>query len=261
MYSRAKAETTGMADRSETLPRLKRSVLSTDIYEHLRAFVLAGKLKPGSRLVEERLASQMGTSRAPLREAIWMLKGDGLVTGSGRDTRVVALSADDIRELHMLRATLETLLFQSAARIISTGDIAGLERLLEQMQLAAAEGSREHLSNLDYEFHRRLCRMSGLPRVYRVWQDQHLLFRLWLNVVAEAEDDPATIAAHHVTLLDAVRSRDPAVIARETTNHIYGISSAFSTERSDWAKEHAILVGDPFGIAHNNRRPRRSDVV
>ena len=238
-----------MADGSKALPRLERSGLSKDIYEHLRAFILAGKLKPGSRIVEERLARQMGTSRAPLREAIWMLKGDGFVTGSGRDTRVVALSADDIRELHLLRATLETLLIQSAARIISTGDIAGLEWLLGQMQLAAAEGRRGQLSELDYEFHRRLCRKSELPRVYRVWRDQHLLFRLWLNVVAEAEDDPATIAAHHFTLLDAVRSRDPAVIAREATNHIYGNSSAFATERSDWAKEHAILVGDPFGIA------------
>jgi hypothetical protein len=35
---------------------------------------------------------------------------------------------------------------------------------------------------------------------------------------------------------------------RETTDHIYGICSAFATERSEWAKEHAILVGDPFGI-------------
>jgi DNA-binding GntR family transcriptional regulator len=249
MNLRARAETAGVADGSEVLPRLKRSVLSTDIYEHLRAFVLAGKLKPGMRIVEERLARQMGTSRAPLREALWMLRSDGLVTGSGRDTRVVALSADDIRELHLLRATLETLLFQSAARVISTGEIAGHERLLGQMQLAAAEGRRGQLSDLDYEFHRRLCRVSDLPRVYRVWRDQHVLFRLWLNVVAEAEDDPATIVAHHVTLLDAVKSRDPAVIARETTNHIYGISSAFATERSEWAKEHAILVGDPFGIA------------
>ena len=249
MDSRAQAETAGMANGSEALPRLKRSVLSEDVCEHLRAFILTGKLKPGSRIIEERLAGQMGTSRAPLREAILMLKGEGLVTGSGRDTRVVALSADDIRELHLLRATLETLLFQSAARIISAGEIAGLERLLGEMQLAAAEGRREQLSDLDYEFHRRLCRISDLPRVYRVWQDQHVLFRLWLNVVAEAEDDPVTIAAHHVTLLDAVKARDPAVIAREVTNHIYGISTAFALERSEWAKEHAILAGDPFGIA------------
>ena len=238
-----------MADGSEVLPRLKRSVLSEDICEHLRAFVMKGRLKPGSRIVEERLARQMGTSRAPLREAILKLKGEGLVTGSGRDTRVVALSDDDIRELQLLRATLEKLLFQSATCNIMACEIAGLERLLGEMQLAAAEGRREQLSDLDYEFHRRLCRMSGLPRVYRVWQDQHVLFRLWLNVVAEAEDDPATIAAHHVTLLDAVKARDPAVIAREVTNHIYGISNAFATERSEWAREHAILVGDPFGIA------------
>ena len=43
--------------------------------------------------------------------------------------------------------------------------------------------------------------------------------------------------------------RAPAIIARETTNHIYGISSACATERSKWAKEHAILVGDAEGVA------------
>jgi hypothetical protein len=63
------------------------------------------------------LASRhLGTSRAPLRESLWRLRGAGLVTGSGRDTRTVALTADDIRELHLLRTTLEALLYQNSVR-------------------------------------------------------------------------------------------------------------------------------------------------
>lgn len=230
------------------LPRVERSSLSDDIYERLRAFILEGRLEPGSRIVEERLAKQLGTSRAPLREAIWRLKSDGLIIGSGRETRTVALTVDDVREFHLLRTTLETLLYQSAARSISTSETSELEQLVEQMLLAAAEGERERLLELDYEFHQKLARASGLPRAYRVWQDQHVLYRMWLNVVAESGGDAGEIAAHHKVLLEAVKSQEPDAIAREVAKHIYGFGHAFASERRAWAQERALLVGDPTNI-------------
>jgi DNA-binding GntR family transcriptional regulator len=216
----------------------------------LRDFILSGRLRQDHRIVEERLASQLGVSRAPLREAIWQLKADGLIVGSGRSTRVVALSQRDIRELHLLRTTLETTLYQSAAVVISDDDVAVLERLIRKMEMVAvSEQRREQLARLDFEFHQTLCQIPDLPRVRGVWEDQHILFRLWLNVVAEAGDDPMTIARHHRTLLDAVASGDPARIAVETSSHIYGITGALSTERRRWAREHATLAGDPYLLA------------
>jgi DNA-binding GntR family transcriptional regulator len=234
----------------ELLPRVQRSALSDDVYGTVRDHILRGRLKPDHRIVEERLAAQLGVSRAPLREAIWQLKADGLIVGSGRSTRVVALSQRDIRELHLLRATLETTLYQSAALVISDDEVAALERVIRKMEMvASSDQSSEKIAQLDLEFHRLLCEVPDLPRVRAVWEDEHILFRLWLNLVAEAHDDPAVIAGHHRTLLAAVTSGDPARIAVETSNHIYGITSALSTERRRWAAEHARLAGDPYGVA------------
>lgn len=246
------AGSAGEADAGdEALPQVqRRSGLSDDVYGTLRDFILGGRLKADHRIVEERLARQLGVSRGPLREAIWQLKADGLIVGSGRSTRVVALSQRDIRELHLLRTTLETTLYQSAATIISDDDVEALERLIRKMEMvSASEDRREQIARLDFEFHRTLCGVADLPRVFGVWEDQHVLFRLWLNLVAEAEDDPQTIAEHHRTLLSAVTSGDPATIALETLNHIYGITSALRTERHRWAREHAAMAGDPYSVA------------
>lgn len=249
MDTRAHADNVSTIEGNETLTRVERVSLSENIYERLHDFILTGRIKPGSRIIEERLAEQLGTSRAPLREAIWRLRGDGLVTGFGRDTRVVCLQAEDIRELHLLRTSLETLLYQSAASNVTTKIMVRLEWLVENMLTAAANSERKRLSELDYEFHQTLARASSLPRAYRVWCDQHMLFRLWLNMVAETEDDAEEIAAHHSLLLEAVKSREPDAIAHAIVNHIYDLGRAFASERSEWKKERAIIVGDAKGLA------------
>lgn len=238
-----------VADESP-LPRVQRSALSDNVYAVVREHILRGHLAPDSRVVEEQLSQQLGVSRAPLREAIWQLKADGLIVGQGRSTRVVALSQRDIRELHLLRVTLETTLYQHAAKIITESDTAALERLIRKMELvSASDRSGEKIAELDFEFHQRLCQIPDLPRVFAIWEDKHVLFRLWLNLVVEAHDDPMTIAQHHRVLLEAVTSGDARRIAAETSHHIYGISKALVTERRRWELEHAEMIGDPYGIA------------
>ncbi|WP_162606302.1 GntR family transcriptional regulator [Jiangella asiatica] len=236
----------------DVLPKVQRSALSEDVYSSLREVILRGRLKPDQRIVEERLAAQLGVSRAPLREAIWQLKADGLIVGAGRSTRVVALSQRDIRELHLLRTTLETTLYQSAATVISEKEIEALDRLVRKMEMVtASEQCHQQIAQLDFEFHQSLCEVPDLPRVRSVWEDQHVLFRLWLNVVAEAEDDPMAIARHHRILLEAVVDGDPSRIAVETARHVYLISDAFHTERRRWIREHAEQAGDPYHLVEH----------
>lgn len=231
------------------LPRVQRSSLNDDVYEAVREHILTGRLAADARIVEEKLASQLGVSRAPLREAIWQLKADGLIVGSGRSTRVVALSQRDIRELHLVRVTLETSLYQSAALLISDDDVTELQGLIQQMELASQERYWEQIADLDLRFHQMLCEISDLPRLRAVWQEQHVLFRLWLNLVAETREEAAVIAGHHRDLLAAVRSNDPVLIARETSHHVYCTGHALVEERRRWELEHAVLSGDPYGIA------------
>ena len=222
------------------LPK-EHKVLSHDIYDSIRDAILDGRLEPGERIVETAIAEQMGVSRAPLREALRQLERDGLLdVETHRETRVVSLGLDDIKELHLIRTVLETLAYQYAAQRLSNKDMAPFEILVENMEKAAQAGDANLLGQYDYEFHELLCKSSGWPRLYRIWSDQHVLLRLWFNVVAKSHDNKMiATATSHRFLLEAIKANDKNAIARQVYDHIYFSGPTYLKERARWANEAA----------------------
>jgi DNA-binding GntR family transcriptional regulator len=219
--------------------------LGESVYEAIRSAILDGSLAPGTRIVEEALARQMHVSRAPLRQALWFLKRDGLIIDeSARTTRVVTLDADSIRELHVIRTLLETVAYQSAATRISSSEINDITTILESMQVAADGGDRNAVARLDYEFHQALCQASGMPRLVEIWEKQHVLFRLWLNMVGQTlvERDDHIVASHQA-ILEAVIEGDPDRIFNHVLEHVYLVGGALRTERRRWAAEQPRVTG------------------
>lgn len=236
------------------LPRIEaseRGALGENVYEALRGAILEGVLAPGARIVEEALARQLEVSRAPLREALWLLKRDGLIVDeSARTTRVVQLDADSIRELHLLRTMLESAAYQRASHRITTQQVEAIEKIIADMQSAADENDRSRVARLDYEFHSALCEASGMPRLVEMWEQQQVLFRLWLNMVGQTLVDSADhIADSHRRILDAVLQGDPEHIFTHVLEHVYLVGSALSTERRRWAAEQP-RVGAPIDLNH-----------
>ena len=232
-----------MPDEEDMSPfsKQKKISLSASIYEEIRNAILSGELEPGERIVETNVAEKMGVSRAPLREALRHLQKEGLVSVKAhRETRVVSFTLDDIKELHLLRATLETLAFQLTAKRNDQDTLHHIEEIVLKMEEAANKNDATTLAICDYDMHKELCKASGLPRLYRVWRDQHALLHIWLNVVAKAHDgDMINTAAAHRILYEAVISNDEKRIATEVFNHIYTISPAYKDERRKWANEAA----------------------
>ena len=221
------------------LTPVERGGLGESVYGALRQAILEGSLAPGARIVEESLASQLAVSRAPLREALWLLKRDGLlIDESARTTRVVKLDAESIRELHLIRTLLETAACQRAALRITSEEIAAIELTITAMQRAADEGDRTAVARLDYEFHRALCTASGMPRLVEMWEQQHVLFRLWLNMVGQTLVESVDhIAASHRAIFDAVLQGEPDIIFEHVLEHVYLVGGALRTERQRWAAE------------------------
>ncbi len=234
----------------ESLVGADRGSLGETARDAIREAILTGALPPGTRLVEESIAKQMGVSRATLRQALWMLKRDGLIVDeSARTTRVVTLDAGSVRELHFIRVLLESAAYQMAAKRITSDEIAGIEVILEQMQAAADAEDRVVVASLDYAFHRSLCEASGMPRLVEIWDQQQVLFRLWLNMVGQTLNESVDhIAITHRVILDAVLNGDPAEIFERVHEHVYLVGDALKTERRRWADEQPQL-GAPQTIA------------
>lgn len=134
------------------------------VHARLRAEILDGLLPPGSRLREERIAHEQGTSRTPVREAIRRLVAEGLaVLEPRRGAEVAAWETEDLEELFELRILLEG---YAAARAATSGtaDTAALGRLCEQMEAIREPPEHDEITRLNLEFHRAIHR-AGSRRV------------------------------------------------------------------------------------------------
>lgn len=155
--------------RGSREPAAKSGGTSTErIVEELRHAILEGVLRPGKRLRAETLASQFGSSRTPVREALLRLEVEGLVEVQPRRGAVVRpFDAADLLDLYEVRTLLEP---YAAARAATRIDAAALERLKELCTLAAERDSGERASVQDqiawnHEFHLIIRESADSPRV------------------------------------------------------------------------------------------------
>src|SRR5436309_11384802 len=106
--------------------------------QSLREAIIAGKLKPGERLIEQKLASQLGIGQPTIREALKELEYQGFVRKlPNRATYVTDLSTADMQKMFEVRMALETLAVERAARNITEAGLSQLRRHLETMANAA----------------------------------------------------------------------------------------------------------------------------
>jgi DNA-binding GntR family transcriptional regulator len=161
--------------------------------------------------VEAELATQLGVSRGPLREATQRLVQEGLLRSElNRGLFVVQLGADDVRDVYMARAAIE----RAAVSLILRGDHAkaadALTKVHREMVRAAGRGDRAALSDADLRFHEVLVSLSGSPRLTRMHRTLLVETRMCLGAL-EATDRPAADAvAEHAALAEAVRRGDEA---------------------------------------------------
>lgn len=134
------------------------SSLHGQVVDELRQRILTRRLKAGERLVEVRLAEELGVSRNPVREAIRVLASEGLVeVNARRGASVINMTMQEARETIEVRAVLEGQNARLAARRHDKQVIKRIEAVLSKGALAVAHGSVEQLSDLNQQFHRELA--------------------------------------------------------------------------------------------------------
>ena len=220
-------------------PEPRREPLSRQALNSLREAILSGSLKPGERLVEERLSAELGMSRVPIREAIKQLIAEGLAVPAegapgGRGAQVAEMTEGFAQDLIEVRAVLEGLTARLAARHCSPRTRAEIEGLLEKgtglaamLRGGAADAAAEgDLAALNIAFHDLLAlagtnqalrevmrplrertelvfRRNSTERAVRDWQEHAMI----LEAVAEGDEElAALLAARHVRR--AARTRE-----------------------------------------------------
>lgn len=200
-------------------PALRRQSGAHAVYELMRARIISGEFSPGARLTEPELASVLGVSRTPIREALRLLTAEGLVdqlpTGG---CRVAPLDLADIRRVYDIRGRLEGLTARDACLRMTEADLRALSRLLDLMH--RLRGDEAEVLRLGREFHGRIGEIAG-----NRWCDQ-LLHQIrghvdrYRALATREPGRPDHAVAEHQIIFDALASGDPDRAEQTMREHV-----------------------------------------
>ena len=204
-----------------TIALLQSASLATAVQQEVERAILAGEYPPGSKLTEANLATRMGVSRGPVREAFRMLEEAGLVrTEKNRGVFVRDIPIDEAVEIFDLRAAMDELVGRQLARNITPAGLKEIRGLVDAMEKAvkAKDAYNYHLLNL--RFHDRLVEMVGnrkLTAIYRKLIKELSLFRRlnladgWLLPISAGE---------HRDIVKAIAAGDAEAAGRAMYQHV-----------------------------------------
>jgi DNA-binding GntR family transcriptional regulator len=203
--------------------RVKASSEADRVYTALRERILAGDIPHHARLHQEQLASELGVSRTPLREALGRLAADGLVELlPQRGARVADISAADMETSYGARLVIEPAAAALAAKRRPPEAIAEMRRAIANHRRDDADVQAVFAANCD--FHLAVVSASENPFLLR-FAEQLWVRRLGLRVYEEQRVPPEFIAADadwHERIADAIEAGDARLAEREMRRHIDG---------------------------------------
>ena len=179
--------------------------LSHGIAEQLQQLIYSGEVAPGERLNEAALALRMGTSRGPVREAIRMLTGIGLVTAvPNRGVYVRQISVREMLEIYELRALLFGFAAERAADHLEDAHRQAFEQLLDGMDSACEAGDGQRYYGLNLRFHALLMQLCGNQRAQQAYDEHVKELHLYRRRYFDASSHMRRSNAEHRRIYEAI---------------------------------------------------------
>lgn len=193
-------------------------------YETIRAKILSGELPEGERLTEQGLASDLGLSRTPVRDAIRRLVHEGFVErGKGYSTRVACFPDDELDQIFEIRRRLETYAAARAAEFATAEEVARLRELSDRMLAHTPPKFAEDyriISSANEEFHKVIyeaARSQRLVAVISLAVDVGVVARTYHHY---SEADLVRSALHHKEITDAIAAGSPEWASDVMSSHV-----------------------------------------
>jgi DNA-binding GntR family transcriptional regulator len=212
---------------------LSRKMLSEQIKDYIMDSILSGKYKAGDRIIESALASQLGVSQAPVREAIRELIALGFVENEPyKGTSVRTFTSQELHENYTVRAALEALGGREAAKRITDADLEKLQLIEDEMIEAAHRDDLNLMVQKNNLFHNTILEISGNKLLYKIYQ--MLQFAQWtIFTTRTSKLGLKVLAQRHESLLAALATRDPDVIDKAMRHHIEELGSPLESMLDD----------------------------
>lgn len=206
---------------------LTHKPLKEEIYDALHRHIIAGKYAPGDWLRQEDIASQMGVSMTPVREALDLLVASGLAERVPyRGVRVREMSPKDIAEAYGMRLVLEAMVARDAAVNITSQQVLGLKKIIEEMKKHVKLNDIPLERRQSREFHSLIAQATGNDLLIKLYDVVTNAFPDWLLYEALFRY-PELLAGsvnqtyqEHVAIVDALAKHDTDKAVQVSLEHV-----------------------------------------
>ena len=200
------------------------------VFNTLREAILKGDLKPGERLMELQLASKLGVSRTPIREAIRMLEQEGLaVTTPRKGAEVAKMTLKDMEDVWEIRDALDELAVRIACQKISDEQLKQLEDMKELFEKSTQTGNVKKIAEADVTFHDVIYEATGNPKLVTLLNNlREQVYRYRVEYIKDPKNYP-TLIAEHEAILESLKNRDVKNAVEAMHVHVANQAEAVKT--------------------------------
>lgn len=228
--------------------------LGQQAYERLKDEIIGLQRPPGQRLVERELATELGVSRIPLREALRLLEAEGLVVIVPRQGTLVApFTASDVRDLLDVRESLEGLAARLAAGTDDATRIEAARATLAAARRAMASGDDRAVAAANAGFHEAVVDLSDNPLLQSLMQPLTARLR-WLFHLAYADDVNLRLCEEHEEILAAIAEGDAERAGDLAARHVRATRALTLELAARWT----VPDLDPLEATRSRQRERKA---
>jgi DNA-binding GntR family transcriptional regulator len=193
---------------------VKRSTLKDQIKTLLIKRILEGAYRSGDRLVELKIAREMGTSQAPVRELASLRLVENV---PHKGTKVRSLGKQELLETFLVRGALEECATRLATPKLKTA-LAPLNAAVKEMALAARDKDLNRVVEGSIHFHRLIVEAAGSRVLFDTWLSLHIETHTLVTLL-QARLDLASVGPSHQAIVDAIATGDSEMAAKVARDH------------------------------------------
>lgn len=194
--------------------------LADQVFEQLENDIIQGVYSKGEILTELKLAEQLQVSRTPIREALRRLEQERLIEDTGKGSRVLGITREDVEDIMNIRLYLEGLASYYATVNITPEGREELSHIVDLQEFYYNKWDPERLRQADDSFHDVICRLSRRSVIYDTLSPLHRKTRRYRRISMQNKERATQTLKEHRAIYEAILSGN-ADLARElTTKHI-----------------------------------------
>lgn len=200
--------------------QFKTTSLADQVFEKLENDIIQGVYPRGEILTELKLVDQLGVSRTPIREALRRLEQERLIEDTGKGSRVVGITEEDLEDIMNIRQRVEGLAAYYATKNMTPEDLSEMSHIMDLQEFYYAKEDAEQLRKVDEQFHDMICYMSKRTVIIDTLIPLHRKTRRYRRISMEDWSRTVNTRKEHKAIFDAMASGNAELAEELTSKHI-----------------------------------------